>query len=115
MGAMLFYCFLLCAALVDLLNHGFKIGIASAPFPCEPVSTALGDSLAISDYIKLTRLAGHDHCVNAEPILDEGHETRDLGFVVLSRRTGNYFDLQLCPPRTAYLIAIPRRVYSSSW
>ena len=31
--------------------------------------------------------------LGVEPALDEGHETRDLGFVVLSGRAGNYLDL----------------------
>jgi hypothetical protein len=76
-----------------MLDYTVEIGIAGAKAPCEPVSTALGNSLAIGDHLKLTGLARRKHSFNAEPLLDEGQETRDLGFVVLSRGAGNYLDL----------------------
>ena len=80
-------------ALLELLNHAIEIGIAGAKAPCEPVSTALGYLLAVSDDLELTVLTRRKDGFNAEAILDEGHETRDLGFVVLSRRAVNDLDL----------------------
>ena len=80
-------------ALLELLNHSFQIGIPGAELPCEPVSTAFGDFLAVGDHLKLAFPAMRNHGVNAEPLLDEGRETRDLGLVVLSGRAGKYFDL----------------------
>ncbi len=79
-------------ALFQLVNHAIEIGIASAKFSCEPVSTALSDLLAIGNHLKLPRLARLIDGFNAEPLLDEGRETRDLGLVVLSGRTGKYLD-----------------------
>jgi hypothetical protein len=84
---------LLAAALQELLNHAIQIGIARAKAPGKPVSTALGNSLAVGNHLKLTGLARRNHGVNAEPLLDEVRETRDLGFVVLSRRAGTYLNL----------------------
>lgn len=70
-----------------------QIGIASAKPAREPVPAALGNRLAVSDHFKLTGTARGNHGCNAEVLLYEGHETRDLGFVVLSGRAGNYLDL----------------------
>jgi len=79
--------------LLEPLNHAIQIGIAGAKASCEPVSTALGDFLAIGDHLKLAFPAMRNHGVNTEPLLDEGRETRDLGLVVLSGRAGYYLDL----------------------
>jgi len=46
---------------------------------------------------KVTNLAEHNHGSNAEPLVDEG-TTRDLGFVVPSRRAGTYLNFQFCSP-----------------
>lgn len=78
--------------LFQLLDHPIEIGIASTKSPCEPVSTALGNPLAVSDHLELTLFTRFNHGFNAEALLNEGHETRDLGFVVLSRRTANDLD-----------------------
>jgi hypothetical protein len=80
-------------ALLELLNHAIEIGIAGAKASCEPVSAALRNTLAVGDYLKLTGLPRRNHGFNAEPLLDEGRETRDLSLVVLSRWAGNYLDL----------------------
>ena len=80
------------AALLQLLDHAFEIGIAGTKAPCEPVATAFGDFLAIRDHLKLTGLTRCSHGLNVEALFDQGHETRDLGFVVLSGWTGNDFD-----------------------
>jgi hypothetical protein len=76
-----------------LLDHAFEIGIAGAKAPCEPVPTTLGNPLAVSDHLELTGLTMRSHGFNVEALLDEGHETRDLGLVVLSRGAVNDFDL----------------------
>ena len=81
------------ATLMKLLNHMIKIWVSGAKAPCKPVSTPLGNSHAVGDHLKLTSLAERHHGINAEALLNEGHETRDLGFVVLSRRARNYLDL----------------------
>jgi hypothetical protein len=84
---------LLGAALGELLHHTIEIRISCAKAPCEPVSAALGNGLAIGDHLKLAGCAGPNRSVNAEPLLDEGRETRDFGFVILSRRAGDNLDL----------------------
>ena len=72
--------------LLKLINHLVEIGIACAKAPGEPVSTTFGDSLAVSQHLKLTGLAGRDHGISTKPLFYQGHETRDLGFIVLSCR-----------------------------
>jgi len=79
--------------LLDPLNHPIQFGIAGAKAPREPVSSAPSNALAVGDHFKLTSLARYNHGSNAEALLYEGHETRDLGLVVLSGRAGNYLDL----------------------
>ena len=79
--------------LLELLDHVLEIGIAETKAPCEPVSTALGNHLAVSDNLELTGLPRRNDGFDAETLLDEGRETRDLGFVVLSRRAVNDLDL----------------------
>lgn len=80
-------------ALPKQLNHVVQIGIASAEASGEPISTAPGNLLAVGNYVKLTSLSRANHGYDAEALVYEGHETRDLGFVVLSGRAGNDFDL----------------------
>ena len=81
--------------LLELLDHAIEIGIAGAKAPCEPVPTALGNLLAVRDHLELTGLARRNDGFNPEARFDEGHETRDLDLVVLSRRTVNDLDLHL--------------------
>ena len=81
--------------LLELLDYSFEIRIAGTKASCEPVPTALGNLLAVSDHIELTGLTSRNDGFNAEALFDEGHETRDLGLVVLSRRTVNDLDLHL--------------------
>lgn len=83
---------------LKLLDHAIEIGITGAKAPCEPVSTALGNSLAVRDHLELTGLSTCNDSVNVQALLDEGRETRDLGLVVLSRRTVNDFDLHFALP-----------------
>jgi hypothetical protein len=79
--------------LLKLLDHAIQFGIACPKFPCKPVPTALGNLLAVSDHLELPGLARRNDGFNAEALLDKGHETRDLGVVVLSRRAMNDLDL----------------------
>lgn len=81
------------AALLQQLNYAIQIGITGAELPCEPVSAALGNPFAIGNHVKLAGLTRSDHGCNAEALLYEGHETRDLSLVVLSGGAGNDFDL----------------------
>jgi len=76
-----------------LLHHAIEIGIAGAKSPCEPVPAAFGNLLAVGDHLELTGLTGGSDGFKVEAPLDEGHETRDLGLVVLSRRAVNDLDL----------------------
>jgi len=77
----------------ELLDHAIEIGIARAKAPCQPIPTALGNPLAVSDNLELTGLPRRNDGFNVEALLDEGHETRDLGLVVLSRWAVNDLDL----------------------
>jgi hypothetical protein len=79
--------------LLELLDHAVEVGVAGAKAACEPVSTALGYPLAVSDNVELTVLARRNDGFNVQAILNEGPETRDLGFIVLSRRAVNDLDL----------------------
>jgi hypothetical protein len=80
-----------------LLDHAFQIRIASAKAPCEPVPTAFRNPFAVSDHLELTSLARRKDGINIEALFDEGHETRDLCLVVLSRRAVNDLNLHLFP------------------
>lgn len=79
----------------DPLDHAFEIGIAGAKAARKPVSTALGDFFAIGEYLELTGVPRLSDSLNTEALLDEGHETRDLGVVVVSGRAMNDLDLHL--------------------
>jgi hypothetical protein len=79
--------------LLDPLDHAIEIGIAGAKLPREPVPSALGNPLAVRNHLELTGFAGRKDSFYAKALLDEGHETRDLGLVVLSRGAVNDFDL----------------------
>ena len=108
-------------ALFELLDHAIEIGIAGAKAPCEPVPTALSYALAVGDNLELTVLTRCEYGVDVEAILDEGHETRDLGFVVLSSRAVNDLDLHYysvlqfacCGPPAAQCAAVSYRDASS--
>jgi len=78
-----------------LLDHSIEIWIAGAKAPGQPVATPLSDPLAVSDNLELAGLARRKDGFNVEALLNEGHETRDLGLVVLSCRAVNDLDLHL--------------------
>jgi hypothetical protein len=85
------------AVLLEPLDYAFEIRIAGAKAPREPVPTALGNLLAVGDHLELTGLTWRNDGFSfiPEALFDEGHETRDLGLVVLSRRAVNDFDFHL--------------------
>jgi hypothetical protein len=84
--------------LLELVDHAIEIGITGTKAPSEPIPAACCDSLAVREYLELTSLAWGSHGFDAETFADEGHETRDLGLVVLSRRAVQDFDSHSVPP-----------------
>ena len=101
----------LAAAFLQLLNYALQIRIACAKASSEPVSTALHHCLAIGQHFKLAGLARCNHGVNAQPFFDQGHETRDLGFIVLSRRAGTYLDIHSVLQGAGILRVFPDQRY----
>jgi len=59
------------------------------------LAAALGDRFAVGDHVELSDLAGLKDGFHAEALFDQGHETRDLGLVVVSRGAVDDFDLHL--------------------
>jgi hypothetical protein len=92
--------------LLELIYNAVEIGISGAKASREPVSTTYGNGLPIGDHFKLTPGAVCNHRAHAEALLDEGHETRDLGFVIASSGAGNDLDLHLAP---ASIVSPPMR------
>jgi hypothetical protein len=88
----------LAAALLQLINHALQIRIAGAKASGEPVASALHHCLAIGQHFKLSCLSRRDNGINAQPLFNQGHETRDLGFVVPSSRAGKYLNVHFGPP-----------------
>jgi hypothetical protein len=80
-------------ALLELLDHTFEIGIASAEASRQPVSPALDNSLAIGNHLELPGLTRCNERFNAEPLLDEGRETRGLGLIAGSHGAGTNLNL----------------------
>ena len=76
-----------------MLDQAIEIRVAGSKYPREPISTTLGKLLAVCDHLELSGLARRNYGFNAQALLDEGRETRDLGLVVLSGRAVNDFDL----------------------
>ena len=77
---------------LKLFDHAVEVRVAGAESPRQQVSAAFRDLLSIGNHIELTGLARCDHRFDAEARSDEGHETRDLGLIVLSRWAVNDFD-----------------------
>jgi len=53
-----------------LLDHVIEIGIARAKAPRQPIPTAFGNPLAVSDNLELTGFPRRNDGVNAEALLD---------------------------------------------
>ena len=94
--------------LFELLDHVFQVGIAGAKPPGDPVASPFRDLLAVGDHLELAGPAVRYRSVSAQPILDQGHETRDLSLIVLSRRAGDDLDfhgaLPGLDPSSSYII-----------
>jgi hypothetical protein len=88
----------LAAALLQLINHAIQIGIACAKASGEPVAAAFYNWLSISQHRKLAGFARCNHGINAQPLFNQGRETRSLGFIVSSRRAGKDLNFHLSPP-----------------
>jgi hypothetical protein len=84
--------FVLAASFLKLINHAIQIRIAGAKASGEPVTAALHHFLAIGKNFKLAGFSRRYHGVNAQPLFNQGHETRDLGFVIASCRAGKYLN-----------------------
>jgi len=80
-------------ALLQLGHHVAQVRITCSEAPREPVPAAVGNRLSIGDHLKLPRLATCNHGLYPEPLLDHGRETRGLGLIARSRRTGSYLNL----------------------
>ena len=65
------------------------MGFFCGYFAYVQVATALGNPLAIGDDFELTNLVQSKDGVNSEGLLNEGHETCDLGLSVVSCRAVN--------------------------
>jgi hypothetical protein len=102
----------LATALLELVDHRIKIGISGAKTSGEPVAAPLHDCLTIGQYFKLASLARCYHGVNAQPLFNQGHETRDLGFIVLSSRAGTYLNVHFVPQAVGYAGFFPVSVIS---
>lgn len=72
------------ALLVELIDNAVEVGIACAESAREPISAARGDRLAIRNHVKLAGVARSNHGFNAETVLDQGREPRDLRAIVVS-------------------------------
>ena len=83
----------------ELLDHLIEVGIAGAETAREPVSATPGNLLAVGEHFELSCLAGDHGGCDSEILLDEGHETRDLGLVILSGGAVDDFDFHGRPPR----------------
>ena len=76
----------------ELLDDGLEIRVTRAKPACEPVPTALGNCLTVGDDVELTDVARPNYRFQAEPLLNEGRETRGLPFVAMSCRAVNNLD-----------------------
>lgn len=78
----------------ETLDDAIQIRVAAAEAASEPVPAAFRDFLAVSEHVELPGLARCAKHFNIQTLLDLGHETRDLGLVILSRWAVNDFYLQ---------------------
>jgi hypothetical protein len=85
------------------LDDAVEFGIPSAKAAREPIAAARRNGFAVHDHVKLTRCTGYFDGFDTQALLNEGHETRDLGFVVGSRRAMNDFDFHFVLPSTSFV------------
>ena len=98
------YSQLLTPLLLKLLHHTIQIRIPRAKLSREPISAALGNLLAVRNHLELTSLPRRKDGLNPHALLDEGHETRDLNFVVFSRRAMHDFHFHSIPQSAAWIV-----------
>jgi len=99
------------AAFLKQLNDTLRIRIPGTEAPREPVSTALGNLLAVDDDVKLATLSRGNRCGDTKPFLYQGRETRDLGFVVLSGRARHYLYVHLLLQVFGAVANMPRQTF----
>jgi hypothetical protein len=87
---------------LNLLDDAVQFGIPSAKAAREPIAATRRNGFAIHDHVKLTSRTGYFYSFDTQALLNEGHETRDLGFVVGSRRAMNDFDFHFVLPSTPF-------------
>ena len=88
----------------ELLNHFFQVWITGPKAPREPVSATLSNPFTVRYNVELASLTRCADGVNVQALFDQGHETRDLGTVVLSRWAVNDFNLHVAP-----IVLVPKR------
>lgn len=76
----------------ELLDDGLEIRVTCAKLACEPIPTARRNCLTVGDDVELTDLARPNYRFEAEPLLNEGRETRGFPFVAVSCRAVNNLD-----------------------
>jgi hypothetical protein len=86
-----------------LFDNAVEFGIPGAETAREPIATARGNGFAVHDHIELASRTGYFDGFDTQALLDEGHETRDLGFIVASRRTMNDLDFHSVLPLTSFV------------
>jgi hypothetical protein len=93
-----------------LVHHAIQIRIAGAKASGEPVAAAFHHRLAIGQHLKLAGLSRRNHGINAQPLFNQGRETRGLGFVVSSRWAGTYLNfhsvLQVADCPASFMISV---------
>jgi hypothetical protein len=92
--------------LLKLLHHSIQIRIPRAKFPREPIPAALHNLLSIRNHVELTSLTRRKDGLDPQALLDEGHETRDLKLVVLSRRAVHDFHFHAVLQAAAWIVAL---------
>jgi hypothetical protein len=90
--------------LLELLHHSIQIRIPRAKFPREPIPAALRNLLAVRNHLELTSFPRRKDGLNPQALLDEGHETRDLDLVVLSRGAVHDFHFHAVPQSAAWIL-----------
>src|SRR5262245_52772325 len=97
--------------LVEPVHDAVEVGVACAQYAREPVPAAFGDLYPVRDDVELTSSSRRGRGINSQALLDEGHETRGLGLVVLSHRAIDDLNLH----RVLLSILRPSSSFILSW
>ena len=76
-------------------HHRVEVGVSCAEAPRQEISAPLGDRLSVNDDVELPFCSRFEQRLNAELVFDHGHETRDLGAIVLSGGAVNDLDFHV--------------------